>query len=667
MNAFERWRMGFACLMLTFAKPAWSQPAPAEKGAVTASGKVTSVTLFRDSALVTRTIPLTAAMKLTPGAHEVLITGLPERIVSSTVFAEGSDLVAIRAVRVTEEPVIESTREEVQKLDEQLKQLAQDIERINVQQTVIKENLTALAQMISFSQNATRTDLANGVLDAESVTQLLELSMNQRGQLYKEQLELKQKSEEIEAHSSQLTRQRAQLTNVDSRSRYLARVFIDVGGEADAELPPLRLVYSVTGCNWSPQYTVSGNVESDQFQLRYGAIIGQLSGENWQGVALTLSTASPSVNAAGPMLLPLRVTAITPSDGRTQSAGQPSAKQMDDLFGGDDPFGDSSMSDMDMGMSSNVMPSQMAQANSPYKAKMKSLRSLQRKVENQSNRAAQNDRNTNMQRDQQLNRLAGQMQEIEFMAAARQAGGLASDAEDEVASQTYVLEGPVSLQSKREQQLVEIVDKSLNGKLYHVATPLLSSFAYREAELINELPYGLLSGPASVYLDDRFVGTMAVPTTASGQLLRLGFGADGQVRTRRELVNKAETVQGGNRRLNFKYKLVVNNFKDQPIQVRLLDRIPKSNQTQQTQVSLGEVSEDLSEDKLYNRVSRPAGILRWDLNLLASTHGADATDVVYDFTIEFDRNRLLSVPVDKLSNWPMIQGGMGGGMGGGGR
>lgn len=134
-----------------------------------------------------------------------------------------------------------------------------------------------------------------------------------------------------------------------------------------------------------------------------------------------------------------------------------------------------------------------------------------------------------------------------MLADSKQLKTLVADSADEVASQTYLIEQTVSLDSRREQQLVQILDAQLEGELYHVATPLLSSFAYREADMINNRAEGLLHGPATIFLDDRFVGRAEIPSIASGQHLVVGFAADPQVRTRRELLDKADEVQGGNR------------------------------------------------------------------------------------------------------------------------
>jgi len=643
------------------------------KAAVVSAGEITHVTLFRDSALVTRLVSLTGDEPLAPGAHEILVTELPEQLITSSVFAEGDASASIRAVRVVQEPIRESSRKEVQELDEQLNNLRLEAVRLTSEQLVSQQNLATLDQMVSFSRQAADGDLNRGVLDAKALTELLTYSMRQRAELNQRILEIENEIRQTDERVNQITRERSRLTDGNRRTRYEARVFVDVN-EADVEekMSTIRLSYSVDGCGWSPQYTINGSIDSDQFTMRYGAIIGQLSGESWDGVQLTLSTTSPLASASGPSLAPLRV--------RTTDEPGSSDGALNDLFEANDSFGadEFEMEGMEMGMDNQAqrapmqaaMPSQLSGGSSVLQSKMQSLRSKQRSVEQSSSKVGRSDQAET--RDLQLNRLADEMQNIEFMASARKARGLASDAFDEVATQTYPIEGPVSLESRREQQLVEIAEKDLSGSLYHVAIPLLSSFAYREAELVNELPFGLLSGPASIYLDDRFVGTMTIPTTASGQRLLIGFGADGQVRTRRELLEKSDAVQGGNRKIGFEYRLVLSNFKETEVNVRLFDRIPLSGQSEQIRVELGDVSIPISDDKLYGRVRQPYGLLRWDVVLGASMHGSDATDIKYGYTVEFDRSRMLSVEPtveEEVVDFFMpggMPGGMGGGMGGGG-
>ena len=67
----------------------------AQGEAVNVNGRVTQVTLFRGQAQVTRVIPVEGAA----GSIEIVVGDLPEQVVADSLFAEGGDTTAIRAVR----------------------------------------------------------------------------------------------------------------------------------------------------------------------------------------------------------------------------------------------------------------------------------------------------------------------------------------------------------------------------------------------------------------------------------------------------------------------------------------------------------------------------------------------------------------------------------------
>ena len=184
----------------------------------------------------------------------------------------------------------------------------------------------------------------------------------------------------------------------------------------------------------------------------------------------------------------------------------------------------------------------------------------------------------------------------------------------------------------------------------------------------------MLRGPAVVYLDDRFVGQTEIPSTASGQHLIVGFGADQQVRTRRELLEKTEDLKSGNRLVTFRYRLVIANFKSTPVAIRMMDRRPLPAQLTEVPIGVESPKNPLSHDGLYRRVQYPRGILRWDLEVPADRFGESAFDLEYTSTVEFDRNRVLTAfdatnqkRADLREQGPRANNGVGmGGMGGGG-
>jgi hypothetical protein len=164
---------------------------------------------------------------------------------------------------------------------------------------------------------------------------------------------------------------------------------------------------------------------------------------------------------------------------------------------------------------------------------------------------------------------------------------------------------------------------------------------------MNSSDEDLLAGPITVYLDGRFVGQGEIPTVARGQTFVVGFGADPQLRTRRELADKQDGVQGGNRETRFEYRLVVENFTGEVTPVRVLDRLPHAENGEDIRVTLGETSDPISADKLYQREERPMGLLRWDINVPEKAAGENARLIEYHYAVEYDRQYVVSLPASK--------------------
>ena len=248
-----------------------------------------------------------------------------------------------------------------------------------------------------------------------------------------------------------------------------------------------------------------------------------------------------------------------------------------------------------------------------------------------------------------LNDVAYGLQQLELNCDADTLAVLRSGMPDESngPSLSYQLAGGVSLASRADQQMVRILQTDMPSRFYHVAVPVLTSYVYREAELMNSSDDDLLAGPITVYLDGRFVGQSEIPTVARGQTFVVGFGADPQLRARRELADKKDGVQGGNRETRFEYRLVVENFAGEVTPVRVLDRLPHAENGTDIRVTLGETSDPVSDDKLYQREERPMGLLRWDIEVAANAAGETARLIDYHYTVEYDRQYVVSLPESK--------------------
>jgi hypothetical protein len=242
-----------------------------------------------------------------------------------------------------------------------------------------------------------------------------------------------------------------------------------------------------------------------------------------------------------------------------------------------------------------------------------------------------------------MNLFACQTQNLELVTPFDVLTSITAEADGiDPPSISYKLNHPVSLISRTDQQMVRILKGDLPSNFYHVATPLLSSYVYREAEITNASDHDFLGGNVTVYLDGRFVGRAEIPTVAQGEAFVLGFGSDAQLRARRELVDKKDGVRGGNNELKIAYRIEIDNYKSEPIKMRVFDRLPYSEKATDMRITLGKLSTDLSADPVYLRRERPKNILRWDVEIPAHAAGQTSGTIEYDFTLDHDRNFMIA-------------------------
>lgn len=575
-------------------------------------GKATHVTLFRGQAQVTRTIPVEG----TAGSVEIVVGNLPEQIQPNSLFAEGGDNVEIRAVRFRTRAVGEQPREEVRKLDREILDVQQQIQLTEKKQALMAKRTEYLGKLEGFVAPTAHSDLAKGVLDAEALERLTTFSFAEHEKIAEEEISLAKQAHDLNEQLALLQRKHEEITAGASRTEREAVLFLQKAAAGPAEV---RLNYLVNNCGWSPAYTMRASDNRKKVRVEYNALIHQLSGEDWSEVNLTLSTASPALSASGPGLAPFHVSLA--------SEASPNAPGMQKQVG-DDLFG--------RGLSKGEILVQLQGLN-------------QKKVE-----SAQMANNATDFEDQnrfnwKLNSASYGVQQLEINGDATALSVLRSEKLDDTNGPTlsYSLPGSVGLASRADQQMVRIMQSEMESEFHHVAMPVLSSYVYREAELLNSGDKDLLAGPITVYLDGRFVGRGEIPTVARGQTFVVGFGADPQLRARRELVDKKDGVQGGNREIKFEYRLIVENFGSEKQVVRVLDRLPHAEGNEDIRVTLGEVSDPISVDKLYQREERPMGILRWDIEVPAKAAGESARLIKYHYVVEHDRQFVVSLPTSK--------------------
>lgn len=570
------------CCTASFHQTAQAQP-----------GRVTRVTLYRGQARVTREIPLPAKT----GALEVVVPGMPHSVVPDSLYAEADAGTDVRAVRYRTRAIGESPREEVRAIDAKIADQKDLLAANQSAQSVVQKRLQYLDKIEGFVAPTAHGDLSKGVLDAEALERLVLFSFKQRKEAQDEMLKLGREARDIQAAVALLERQRQELHASSSKVEREAVVFVE---KREAGAASIRLNYLVVGCGWTPTYNIRAREGDGVVQVEYNAVIQQTTGEDWSDVEFTLSTATPSLSASGPGLAPFAVTLI--QGGRRAEA-------------------------------------EKEKLAATYRSLAKQQRDAQVRLQN----AVKMSDNFDSAWD--VNRFANDVQTIEIVTGNELLAAVAADTGAmEGPSLAYDLEVPVSLASRSDSQMVRISRKDLKAAFYHVATPVLTPFVYREAEMVNTSGYDMLKGPVSVYLENAFVGRAEMDDVSQGQTFVIGLGADARLRARRVLDDKKDRIQGGNRVLDLKVRLQLENFHNRPLTVRVFDRLPHTDRSGELRVTLGEMSAEFSKDALYLKTDRPLGILRWDVEVPAGAAQDKAHVVSYSYELEFDRNLQITSP-----------------------
>jgi uncharacterized protein (TIGR02231 family) len=555
---------------------------------VTEKGAIEAVMLFRGQALVTRVVPLTAPA----GAVQLVVTDLPEAVIPGSLFASTGKDLQVRAVGFRTRAVAEAPEEAVRKLDAEIAGIDKKLRANTAKKKVLAEQQSYLAKLESFVAPTSKMELAKGVLNVETLDKITKMNFDRRQEAADALFELEEDSRDQTEKLNLLRRKRGELTAGHAKAVREAVLHLDKTGAGRSQL---RLSYLVRNASWSPTYNVRSTTGANKTTIEVGALVQQTSGEDWNGVALTLTTSGAQLVADGPALAPLRINLT-----RTKAADQQTEKLEKDL------------------------------RKAVSQLKSNQMRQLQ--VTDQSE-----------QLDIQwgMNRAVQEMQQIELAADPRDVRSLRRAARERGSglAANYAIEGKVSLASRRDSQMVQIDRVDLPSTFFYEATPLLTDAVYRYAEMTNESDLSLLEGRASVYLDGRFMGTANLPMVAQGQKVTVGFGTDPQLRSGRVFVSKHVKGQllGSNKEVRYRYQLVLENYSADAVTVRLLDRIPV--ETDDVKVRLAETKDPLCSDAAYLRRHRPKGFLRWDVTVPAKAAKAareTARVLEYSFTLEFD-------------------------------
>ncbi len=285
---------------------------------IPASSHVTAVTVYPDRAVTTRS----ASLNLKPGSYLITFDTLPALIQDDSVRVEGkgSAGITIAGMEINRAFLEQSGEKRIKELDEEINALLQRVGALDArksglssQKAFFESIRVAWGERISKELAIGRPTAAElqeaagfvgtGVTKAEEQTLAIDT-------------ELKSVKEKIDS----LRRQRDQSAGSRRKETKTVEVLLDV---THAGSLTLNLAAVIPRAGWVPSYDIRLSADAKTAELTFRAMVHQQTGEDWNNVDLTLSTARPAAGGAPPELFPWRISFYRPQPAPTAYRAAP--------------------------------------------------------------------------------------------------------------------------------------------------------------------------------------------------------------------------------------------------------------------------------------------------------------------------------------------------------
>lgn len=528
---------------------------------------ITEVTVYPSGGQVTR--QATAAVD-GAGEHALSFVGLPMQLDSASFRATGSGPAGTRILSVesTQEFHDAAPEESLTRLRDEIEQLGQSIQLLDERNGLLAKQEQWLTSLGEQSARSLAWGLARGTAKPSDASGLLAYTDEESQRLATARQELQRQRNETQRTLDARHRELARLSGAYHPDRLTAVVRIET---AEAGEVTLNLSYLVYGAGWRPRYDARVDADSANVSLTQQALVTQNTGEDWQQVALSLSTARPSATVRLP----------DEPDPWYLDVYQPAPPPMPKMARARAPLAFGGAADGFAAQASMAMPS-------------------------------------------------APMMEEPVAYQARDMALATADVEQSGAAQVFHIGGASDVPSDGSPHTLGIGVYDLPCRLEYISEPVISEGAHLRALPKNTTGTVLLPGEMYVFhagaAGDEYVGATNLELTAQDAELTLYLGIDSNVTIKRELIerdtDKGNILQTGIRRVTLGYRVTLANRTRTAQHVILKDRMPVPRHERIKIKPLDFRPQPTSKTKLEQ--------MTWDMQLAAG----EERKIEWRFTIE---------------------------------
>jgi uncharacterized protein (TIGR02231 family) len=555
-------------LLCLLASPVLLRAAPVDS-------RISAATVYADRAVVTRT----AGVDLTPGEHALVFERLPANLVDQSLQVSGHGTAAATILDVNAQTAFVdfTPNARVQELEEQIRGLQKQNRTLNDRTAVLREEHDFVKRMLLASTGMVISPLGADAEHGGGTAARPTLEEWQKLYAYSEETlskiaaelqSLDNQREDLKTKQTALEQQLNELRGAGGKSfkSVTVRVAVTAAGKLE-----VALKYAVPGAHWVPSYDARLRAADRAVDLTYYGMVRNGTGEDWNDITLTLSTARPSLGGGAPELRPWVVDVARP------------------------------------------MVMKMAMPAAAPEGRMEEARKGQ--AFNQAGMGG-----------------APALREAE---EDKEAGALAATVEAGATSATFKIPVAVTIPANNTMQKVSIATAKLAANLQYQATPKMMETAFLSAYAFNKTDYPFLAGAMNTFLDDTFIAASHLKTVMPGEKFELQLGADEGIAIKRKLVNRfAENTGLTNkgRRITYEYLVTITNNKKTAERVVFKEPVPVSRQEKIEVNLLTPDEKDVGTKENPKDVTREEdGKLVWRLDLKP----AEKREVPLKFSVEY--------------------------------
>ncbi len=282
-------------------------PALSAAADVSPASRIDAVTVYQSSARVTRV----ARAEVQPGAARVLLSGLPVALDDDSIRVEGKGsakarIFGVTVERVTGEAVVQS---DARAAEEKLERLQDEDRSLDDRAKAAQVRLEFVRSLRStYSDERAKNLAVRGV----SAKEWADLATFVAGETAAASQEIRKTEVLRRELARRIAQARADLEKVQAkRGQTTKTVAVEV--EADrAGAIDLAVSYVVHAAGWQPIWDARLVPETSTMELSFLGSVWQRTGEDWQGVTLSVSTAQPGRGLFVPELQPVWLTRFEP-------------------------------------------------------------------------------------------------------------------------------------------------------------------------------------------------------------------------------------------------------------------------------------------------------------------------------------------------------------------